>query len=134
MFKLRFNKKGVVLLIVLGTLLVVVSLATVVLSLMLSHSRLTHHQTSRIQAYYAAMAGVNYAIEKLRVGNDANWPAAGTYARYLCRSGCSGAGDVNDPDLSNSIQQVEITVGSPGTGINGTRPISAKADYTYTTP
>src|SRR3989338_8459923 len=69
------HKRGVVLFIVLGTLLVVVSLATVILSLILSHARLTHHQTSRIHAYYAALAGMNYAIEKLRVGTDSNWPA-----------------------------------------------------------
>ena len=67
MFKIRFEKKGVVLLIVLGMLLVVVSLVTVILSFILSHARLTHHQTSRIQAYYASMAGINYALEKLRV-------------------------------------------------------------------
>jgi Tfp pilus assembly protein PilX len=127
-----FKKKGVVLFIVLGTLLVVVSLATVILSLILSHARLTYHQTSRIQAYYASQSGINYALEKLRLGNDANWPATGTYTHYLCRSGCSGSGDLNDPDLPNPIQQVEITVGSPGTGISGTRPISAKAIYTYT--
>jgi len=132
MFRVRFHKRGVVLFIVLGTLLVVVSLATVILSLILSHTRLTYHQTSRIQAYYAALAGMNYAIEKLRVGNDSNWPAAGSYNRYLCRSGCSGPGDVNDPYLPNSIQQIKITVGSPGTGISGTRPISTKATYTYT--
>jgi len=121
-----------VLLIVLGTILIVASLATSILSLILSHARLTYHQTSRIQAYYASMAGINYGLEKLRLGNDANWPATGTYTRYLCRSGCSGPGDINDSDLSSSIQQVAITVLNPGTGIYGTRPISAKAIYTYT--
>ena len=75
---------------------------------------------------------MNYAIEILRVGTDSNWPAKDSYNRYLCRSGCSGPGDVNDPDLPNSIQQVKITVGLPGTGISGTRPISSKATYTYT--
>ena len=129
MFKIRFKKKGVVLLVVLGMLLVVVSLVTVILSLILSHARLTHHQTSRIQAYYAAMAGINYGLEKLRLGNDPNWPATTTYTRYLCRSGCSGPGDDNDWDIPSSIQQVVITVGTP---ISGTRPISAKAIYTYT--
>lgn len=54
---------------VLGTLLVVVILANVILSTILSQSRLTHHQISRIQAYYAAMAGMNYALEQLRLGN-----------------------------------------------------------------
>ena len=129
MFKMRFNKKGIMLFIVLGTLLVVMTFASIILSLILSHARLTHHQTSRIQAHYAAMAGINYALEKLRLGNDPNWQA-GTYTHKLCRSGCAEAGDINDSDLPSSIQRVEITVGLPVA--NGTRPISAKAIYTYT--
>ena len=59
------QKQGAILLMVLGTILVVVILASVILSIILSHSRLTHHQVSRIQAYYAAQAGVNLAIENL---------------------------------------------------------------------
>ncbi len=65
---LRQNK-AVVLLFVLGTILVVVILANVVLRIMLNQSRLTHHQVSRIQAYYAAHAGIVDALEKLRTGD-----------------------------------------------------------------
>jgi len=133
MFKIRFNKKGVALLIVLGMLLIVTSLVAVILSIILSHPRLTHHEASRIQAYYAALAGINYAIEKLRLGDDSNWQAPATgasYTRYLCNSGCTGPGDINDVDLPNPIVQVVITV----TGISGSPPIqiNAKAIYTYT--
>jgi len=132
MFKIRFKKKGVVLLIVLGMLLVVASLTTVILSLILSHSRLTHHQTSRIQAYYASQAGIIYALEKLRTG-DTNWipspdTSPNTRTRTLCRSGC----DVNEPDLPNPIQQVAIVIEAAGTGISGTRRLKATATYTYT--
>lgn len=135
MFKARVNKKGIVLLLILGTLLVVLSLATVIISIIMSHARLTHHQTSRIQAYYASLAGVNYALEKLRVG-DANWipspdAAPNTRTRILCRSGCI-APNVNDPDLPNSIQQVTIVIEAAGTGISGTRRLKATAAYTYT--
>jgi len=54
---------------VLGMLLVVMVLANVVIRMMLSQSRLTRHQVGRIQAYYATWAGINYAIEQLRLGN-----------------------------------------------------------------
>lgn len=118
--------------IVLGMLMVVVALANIILNIISSQSRLTHHQASRIQAYYAAWAGMNYAIEKLRVG-DTNWipsPDTGTNTRVrtLCRSGC----DVNEPDLPTSIQQVSITVYAAGTGISGTRKLTVTTDYTYT--
>ncbi len=76
------HKKGIVLFLVLGTLLVVVSLAALMLSLILSHARLTYHQTSRIQAYYAAMAGINYGLEKLRTG---------TWVPGTIPTGCSGS-------------------------------------------
>jgi len=62
------NKKGVVLVIVLGTILVTVLLANAVIRLISSQSRLTHHQLSRIQAYYATKAAVTYAQEQLRTG------------------------------------------------------------------
>ncbi|MBM3249842.1 MAG: hypothetical protein FJZ09_03220 [Candidatus Omnitrophica bacterium] len=65
MFKDR-GEKGIALFLVLGTLLVVIILTNVILVLMSSQSRLTHHQVSRIQAYYASMAGVNYAYDQLR--------------------------------------------------------------------
>lgn|SRR3989338_9020587 len=63
------NKRGVALLMVLGTVLVVVILANVIIAIISSQSRLTHHQVSRIQAYYAAQAGMNYALEMLRRPN-----------------------------------------------------------------
>jgi len=118
--KSRFKKKGVVLLIVIGTLLVVASLAAVILSLILSHARLTYHQTSRIRAYYAAFAGMNLARENLRTGT---W-ATGAYT--LCNSGCT----VNDGDIPYSAS---ISIGAMGTSIDGIgRKITITSNYTYT--
>jgi hypothetical protein len=125
------NKKGVLLFIVLGTIIVVAALSTVILRIILSQSRLTHHQVSRIQSQYAAKAGLNYALDKLRRNDDANWPATGEYVRIMRRSGAS-VPDFNEPNLPGSIDRVEITVYAPGSGISGTRKISAKAIYTYT--
>jgi hypothetical protein len=125
------NKKGVLLFIVVGIIIVVATLSTVILRITLNQARLTHHQVSRIQSQYAAKAGVNYALEKLRRNDDVFWPATGEYTRIMRRSGAS-APDFNEPDLPASIDNVEITVYTPGSGISGTRKISAKASYTYT--
>ena len=125
------NRKGVILFIVLGVIIVVATLSTVILRIILSQTRLTHHQVSRIQAQYAAKAGVNYALEMLRT-NDADWPATGEYTRVMRRSG-SASPDFDESNLPASIDRVEITVYDPSTnpGPSGTRKISAKAVYTY---
>ncbi|MFA6129908.1 MAG: hypothetical protein WC731_02870 [Candidatus Omnitrophota bacterium] len=60
------RRKGVVLFIVLVTIILVSILCTVILRISLSQSRLSHHQISRIQAQYAARAGMVYALEMLR--------------------------------------------------------------------
>ncbi len=119
---------------VLATLLIVLILASVLLNIMLSQSRFTQHQTGRIQAYFASQAGLNYAIEKLRLGNDPlNWPfpAAGNYSRTLCRSGC----DVIESALPFSVSLVNITVYAPNSPGCLNPPqnaycISATANYT----
>ncbi|MBU0547787.1 MAG: hypothetical protein KJ710_01210 [Candidatus Omnitrophica bacterium] len=126
------DRKGVLLFIVLGTIIVVATLSTVILRIILSQTRLTHHQVSRIQSQYAAKAGINYALDKLRRNDDGNWLATGEYTRTMYRSGASVAGDFNEPNLPGSVDKVEITVYVPGSGISGTRKISAKAIYTYT--
>jgi hypothetical protein len=80
------SRKGVVLLIVLITILVVVILAELILRLASSQSRLTGHYTNRVQAYYACLAGINIALDKLR---DGQW-------KYI-----AGASPTNDcPDAS----------------------------------
>ncbi len=140
MLGLRFNKKGVVLLIVLGTLLVVVSLATVVLSMMLSHYRLTHHQTSRIQAYYAALAGVNYGLENIRTGGYTLTTSCATTS--CCSSPCTMSfadGDFKPSILVSPANGVLITIipyGSTGCTASpgNTTCVSAKATYTYANP
>ena len=62
------DKRGAILFIVIGIIMVVVILTTVTLSIVSNHSRLTYHQVSRIQAEYAAKAGLVFALEKLRFG------------------------------------------------------------------
>jgi Tfp pilus assembly protein PilX len=66
---LKRNKKGMILFIVLSVLLVVAILSVAILEVISSHARLTHHQVTRIQAQYAARAGLLYGLEQLRLGN-----------------------------------------------------------------
>ena len=131
---LKSDKKGAILFLVIGVIMMVAILATAVLRIISNQSRLAYHQVSRIQAQYAAKAGVLYALDKLRLrlpADAACWPPAGPfpYTRYMKASG-SGC-DIIEPDLP-ALWQVDITVGAPGTGPSGTQKVSAKTTYTYT--
>jgi hypothetical protein len=117
-------RKGVALLLVLGTLMVVLVLAGIILGIVSSQSRLTHHQVSRIQAYYAALAGMNLALENLRP--PAIW-GPGTYR--LCESGCS-APNVSDGEIPYNIT-ISISAANVSTGIY---TIDIFCNYTYVTP
>jgi hypothetical protein len=127
----RFKKKGMILFVVLGVILVVGVLAIVVLRLISSHARLTHHQVTRIQAQYAAKAGIIYALDRLRRNDDVCWGTTGSYDITMRRA-TAGACVVLEPYLPASIDHITIHVSEPGTGIMGTRQISATADFTYT--
>ncbi|MFH1413847.1 MAG: hypothetical protein ABIG56_03285 [Candidatus Omnitrophota bacterium] len=127
MGKLDCRKAGVALIIALGTVLIVAILSLVMLRHISSSSSLTQHQVGRTQAYYAAKAGLNYAYDKLRRGDDPNWSPPGVDASYtyqLCNTnradcviGAVGPGDFNELDLPISIVRVLITVAD---GTNGT--------------
>jgi len=117
-YSAKISRKGVALFIVLGTIIIVLTFATVILSIIASQARLTHHQVSRIQAYYASMAGVNYATEMLRNG---------TWSPAVARSE-----PLSDPDFPISILQ-PITITIIPTGINNCR-IDVTTTYTYISP
>lgn len=136
----RLNRKGVVLFIVLAVLMIVIILASVILSIMSSQFRLTHHQVSRIQAYYASMAGINLAYDMLSQGdnNVGNWPQPATvtpnlfYSRFLCKTASSGANcntadAIVDSNIPSSIQVVQITV-TDKNAANPPRPCSPPQD------
>ena len=132
------TNRGVVLFMVLSTILIVVALANIILVLITSQFRLTHHQVSRIQAYYAAQAGMNYALEMLR---DGTWNSAS------CPSPTSCLLSVLDPDFRDTfphtISDVSIII-KPAQDTNENQPcykppgnsacVSATANYTYANP
>ena len=82
---MKNNKKGAILFIVLAVIILVVILSGVILSIISSQSRLTHHQVSRIKAYYAGKGMMNYTLEKLRTGV---WAPHSSQNRYACHRGC----------------------------------------------
>ena len=130
------DKKGVALFFVLAILLVVAILANIILNFISSQSSFTTHQVKRIQAYYAAVAGVNYAREQLRLNNPAWNTTTTTTANFkICGSAYSAAnptlctGDnITETSFPSSISYVRITIG-PLNAANS-RTIDATVNYT----
>ncbi len=96
-----------------GVVIVVALLAVAALRLLLNQSRFTHHGISRIQAQYAAQAGINLAYDRLSQNDpdDPFWPDPPKllrgYVRHICgRSGgpCNpAAGDIRDDSFPYSV-------------------------------
>jgi len=123
MIELKKNNKGIALLIVLTTVLLVVILANIVLTVILSHSRLTRHQLNRTQAYYATQAGMNYALEQLRIGRAAGGWESQPNNNCPAPNGCPLP---PDPQLPASVQSVNIILWPPGPGA----PPTCNPDFT----
>lgn len=112
----RSKQKAIALLVVLGTFVILMLIASLVMTMFLSHFRLTWHSVIRTQALYAAEAGIIYAFEKLRLNNDPAWPEPKNrperkYTHSLCNAG------IHDPDCVFTddtfpvfIKKVRITV------------------------
>ncbi len=118
------RRTGMALYLVLAVLIVTAIIAGMSLNLVLSQSRLTHHSVSRMQAYYAAKLAMNYAIEMLSQ-NDTTWSTPGNYT--ICRLGCTK----DEPDLPGSINNITVSIGDPGSGLNGTRKLDIVVRYEY---
>jgi len=115
---LAYSKKGIVLALVVSMVLIVSVLIGVALRIVSNQSRFTHHQVSRIQAYYASMAGINYAFEKLR-RNEWPQPTSG-YNIYTLGS----TGGIVETEFPHSVHMVTIAVAYRGTYLTvGGRPM-----------
>lgn len=128
MLKLARNKKGAALLLVLATILIVTILANVALNFVLNQSRLSTHQVHRIQAYYAAIAGMNLTIEMLRTNT---WSADPGVTKYACINGCVDSVTPNysvaDTDIPFNVQ---ITIGPREAALNRTTALTITTDFT----
>ena len=99
---LKSINKGIVLFVVLMTVIMVVILGNIVLRIMFSENRFSHHKVSRIQAYYASLAGLRYASEMMRqynlnpsgyaawvpVDSNPGLPTVGTGTNTVCALLC----------------------------------------------
>lgn len=125
------RQKGTVLVLTLGVILVVVALSVIIISYLLSQSRLTKHQVDRTKARYAAQAGITYALEMLRTNQDGWVPTPGSsLKKKICPQQYNNPSDpchVVDPDMPYNVT---ITIGGTG-GVYGTTPVNATVDYTY---
>lgn len=124
------KSKGVALFFVVMTVIVVLILSVVILTTMSNQSRLTHHQVGRIQAYYASMASINYALEMLKIGAPNGW----TVASCPSPAGCTMPADASFPNSIISRKVFFIPAGAAGCSPPGNTGIciQATSDYTYT--
>ncbi len=122
--------------IVIGIIMVVVILTTVALRIVASHARLTHHQVSRIQAQYAARAGMVLALENLRTGVWEFAPPATNSCPY------SAPCLVSDASFPAAVKSVNVVFLENGTRLNPDSPwcfppvgsdlcVSSTADFAY---
>ncbi|MFA4984096.1 MAG: hypothetical protein WC559_02130 [Candidatus Omnitrophota bacterium] len=115
------SEKGMALFLVLSVIMVAAVLAGIVMNFTLNQIELTRHKAQRIKAYYAALAGMNLAFEKIRTNAD-GWNV--TSVHYL------GPGlEVSDPDIP---YPVTIDVVQQPDGINYN--LSITVNYTSTLP
>lgn len=132
----NLSRKGFIIFIVLGVIMVVAVLATVSLRIISNQARLTHHQVGRVQAQYAAKAGMVYALDQLRRGAWVYAPPANS---------CKNTGDcpIVDATFPKSVKSVNVIFCPQGSICPGSaKPcdppagiafcINTAADYTYT--
>jgi len=62
------KKKGIVLVIVMGIVVIIAFLCLAAAYFLSQQARVAEHKIRRMRAYYAAMAGVVYAFDKARNG------------------------------------------------------------------
>ena len=122
------KSKGVALMLILGFVMVAVLVANVALQLITSHFRLTQHKVGRVQAIYAAKAGMNYALEMMRIGT---WDGS-TCTEISPPGPCPvpfAAGDF----VPNSSQGVSVVIWPPATPVEcpgDEACVSVTAQYT----
>lgn len=121
-------KKGVVLVVVIGVMLVIFTLALAALFLMTQESRIAEHKIKRTKAFFAAQAGMVLALEKLRKGT---WSPNG---RYCLSNGVAPAlgGCILTVTDNQMPYDVQIDISALGGGSNpiaGTAQIDIKVEY-----
>jgi hypothetical protein len=130
MIKRILYKKGAALYMVIASILIALVFSGIILNLVLSQGRFSLHSASRLQAYYAALAGANYASEMFRTGA---WSTSSSQVHAMCQSvttppaGCPTC-DIEEPNLPNTIPCVDIVIDGT-THPSGALRIRTTADF-----
>lgn len=109
-------KKGIVLVVVIGVMLVIFTLALAALFLMTQESRIAEHKVKRTRAFFAVQAGMVRALDYLRQGTN----PSGTF--YI------GSGITGYPPAGLPVT-ITYPAGGVGTGPGGTDPINITVNY-----
>ena len=129
-------QKGVILLIVLATILVVVLLSGAILSIVSNQAKLTQHGINRIKAIYAAKAAMNYTQVMLAKGGATGWTATSGVTKYACLGNCTTFGvsspNYSIPNAGGDIPcNVLVTIHPLNTGsISGVTQLDIRTEYT----
>jgi len=127
----NYSRKGVALFIVLTIIMVVIALTVAILRITSSQARLTHHQISRIRAYYAVRAGVNLVFDKLRTGSWTQNPTTTVY--YCINNKVDASVTCLDTFVDTSLPNIQIAIHpAGGSGISNCSKLEVKTSYTYT--
>jgi hypothetical protein len=131
MIKRILYKKGAALYMVIASILIALVFSGIILNLVLSQGRFSLHSASRLQAYYAALAGANYASEMFRTGA---WSTSSSQDHSMCQDSASPPAacpscDIEEPNLPGTIQCIDITTDGT-TGPTGALRIQTTAVYT----
>ncbi|MBU1113324.1 MAG: hypothetical protein KKH93_05565 [Candidatus Omnitrophica bacterium] len=111
-------KKAMTMVLTMGIIIVISTLALASLYFTTQESRIAEHKVKRIQAQAAAQAGIIYALERLRKGDD---PADIT---------ALSVGDAADQGYPISVTlKIGEEISGTDTILDGTRPVNATVNY-----
>jgi len=110
------KSKGIALVIVMGLVIVLATLAWVILALSASHYHTTASQIKRAKAFYLAEAGVQWALWKCRTATD---PIAGSPFTHT---------DIEDPPDSGYYPPITISIADHTGGLGVDWDITASVD------
>ena len=117
-------KKGVVLVVIIGIMVVISTLALAALYLMSQESRIVEHKIKRTGAFYAAQAGMVLALEKLRKGD---------WAPHAVQKYCLNDNIDNDCTPSRTVDDAnipyDVTIEIHPAGTSGSSQIDIVVDY-----
>ena len=120
-------RKGVILVVVIGVMLAIFTLALAALFLMTQQSRIAEHKIKRTKAFFAAQAGMVLALEKLRKGD---WNPPPPALKYCLNDNigndCTPPRTVNDTDIP---YDVTIEIFPVGATIPGSSQIDIVVNY-----